>query len=104
MDFEKIPIARGSRSSSPGRCTVSLTVRMHLGTWEEHPETLALFHIVISNNPSIDGEQVPSAEAVLAEHWSSVELSVDGEPQALSWSARDHTGERSGTSSPITRS
>ena len=53
------------------------------GTWEEHPETLALFHIVISNNPSIDGEQVATAEAALAKHWSSVELTVDGEPQAF---------------------
>jgi hypothetical protein len=53
------------------------------GTWEEHPETLALFHIVISNNPSIDGEQVASAEAALAEHWASAELTVDGEPQTF---------------------
>jgi len=56
---------------------------MHLGTWEEHPEVLALLHIVISNNASIDGEQVASAEAALAEHGSSVDLTVDGEPQAF---------------------
>jgi hypothetical protein len=71
------------------------------GTWEQHPETLALFHIVISNDPSIDGEQVSTAEAALAKHWSSVELAVDGEPQAFELA---HTGERSDTSSPITRS
>jgi hypothetical protein len=51
------------------------------GSWEERVETLASFHVVICNNPGIDVEQIPDAQAALGEHWTTVQLSVDGEPQ-----------------------
>jgi hypothetical protein len=51
------------------------------GTWEERPETLASFHVVICNSPGIDGEQIPDAQAALEEQWKAVQLSVDGEQE-----------------------
>ena len=51
------------------------------GTWEERPETLASFHVVISNAPGIDGEQIPDAQAALDEQATAVQLNVDGEQE-----------------------
>jgi hypothetical protein len=50
-------------------------------TWEERAEDLALFHVVVANNPAIDGETIPGAEAALGQRWTAMELIVDSIPQ-----------------------
>lgn len=52
-------------------------------TWEELPDTLPLFHVVVSNDPQIDGTAIPAAEAQLAQDWTTVELAVDGVPRTF---------------------
>jgi hypothetical protein len=65
--------------------------------WEEDYSTLALFHVVVANNPAIDGREIPAAEAELAKHWSPAEISLDGQPHSFQlvrdgqhWAATRH--------------
>jgi hypothetical protein len=83
-------LGHGSREDSADRRVgVTVTGPLHgvidspylQGIWEERPESLALFHVVICNNPGIDGEQIPEAEAALDDHRTATELTVDGQRQ-----------------------
>lgn len=47
-------------------------------TWQEDPETLPLFHVIVSANPMISGAAIPAAQAALGERWTPVQLHVDG--------------------------
>ena len=51
--------------------------------WEADYAPLALFHVVVSNDPKIEGDRIPDAETRLAEDWSSAQVIVDGRPQTF---------------------